>query len=243
MTNLNPETSSRSNRGLVLLGLPILFGVLIAGGVFWISVRPNLGRWVVQRLRIEYLSAQQARVDALEDQLQQSEAQGIKVQQQQDLLFDLIASRDRIQTFLAQLGREALVSGVPLELYEPAVPLPPAAGSQAGDGGKVQQQQDGAPDAAAVPMDPLASRGYQKTSVLLRARGPYAGLQTFLRRMEGLKLLVSPSDLALRAIAVEQGDEGQPMPAALTELKLRLNFYDKLVPAAKQAASQSEEQA
>ncbi|HJN36996.1 MAG: hypothetical protein AB8E87_13820 [Prochlorococcus sp.] len=241
MTNLNPETPRRSNRVLVLLGLPILFGVLIAAGVLWSSLMPTLSRWMEQRQRIEYLSAQQARIDALEDQLQQSEAEGIKVQKQQDLLVDLIASRDRIQTFLAQLGREALASGVTLELYEPAVPLPPAAGSQGGDGVK-RQQPDGSAEAAAVPSDPLANRGYQKTSVLLRARGPYSGLQIFLRRMEGLTVLVSPSDLALRAIAAEQGEEGQPRAATLTELKLRLNFYDKLVPAAKQAASQSEEQ-
>ena len=242
MTNLNPESVREPKRGLILLGGPILLGTLITCAVLWFSVRPSLGRWFEQRLRLDYLSSQQARIGVLEDQLQKSEAAGIKVQEQQDLLIDLIASRDRIQTFLAQLGREALASGVTLELYEPAVPLPPAAGIPPGDGGNTQQQQDGSKGAAAVSSDPLANRGYQKTSVLIRARGPYAGLQTLLRRMEGLKLLVSPSDLSISALAASPGEDGEPNPVVLTELKLRLSFYDK-VAAPTQEISQPEEQA
>ena len=75
--------------------------------------------------------------------------------------------------------------------------------------------------------DPLTSLGYRKTSVLLKVKGAYGSLQAFLRRMEALTLLVHPSDLSLQALATPTDANAEAaMVLALTQLKLRLSFFD-----------------
>ena len=70
-----------------------------------------------------------------------------------------------------------------------------------------------------------------KTSVLLQAQGGYLALQAFLRRMESLQLLVQPSDLALKAMNNSQPrrnrDTGAGLKRPLTQVNLRLSFFDR----------------
>ena len=81
---------------------------------------------------------------------------------------------------------------------------------------------------AKAPPDPLQAPGLTKTSLLITAHGPAPNLLTFLRRLEGLSLLVVQSDLSLKQ------DEGL-WPAgskaaetlSTTTLKLRLTLYSK----------------
>ena len=69
--------------------------------------------------------------------------------------------------------------------------------------------------------------GYQKSSVALAVRGPYAGLQVFLQQMESLELLVESSDLEIKAAVQSNNDQATPAPvASRTELIIQLSFYD-----------------
>jgi type IV pilus assembly protein PilO len=47
--------------------------------------------------------------------------------------------------------------------------------------------------------------------------------------MEKLELLVQPSDLELKAVAPETNADGAPAGPPLTELKLRMSFFDKTI--------------
>ena len=132
-------------------------------------------------------------------------------------MLDLIVGRDKIQTFLAQLSREALATGVKIELYEPVAQAAPEPTEEA-----VEQE---------APKDPLDELGYTKTSVLLQAQGGYLALQAFLRRMESLRMVVQPSDLALRALGVPQQKDGAAFAPPLTQVNLRLSFFDRTVDA------------
>ena len=75
--------------------------------------------------------------------------------------------------------------------------------------------------------DPLLAAGYQKTSVGLAVRGPYAGLQKFLQRMEALELLVESSDLEIKVGVQGNDKEAATSPvASRTQLTVQLSFYD-----------------
>jgi type IV pilus assembly protein PilO len=164
----------------------------------------------------------------LEGQLAKAEEQERSMQEQQALLVKLLAGKGQIQTFLAQLSRIAVATGVTIELYEPVPPAAPEAG-KAGKAGKTKAANGKDTGAAKAPKDPLAARGYEATSVLLQLRGSYQAVQAFLRRMEALELLVQSSDLEIRGVEVERSDANKATASApvLTQLKLRLSFYDQ----------------
>ena len=222
MTNFSPDLPRWQrwlSRERLLMGAPVLGAVvavlLLAGVDGW----PRYGRLQEQQQRLEELRQKQALLPGLRRQLVRAQARADEVAQQQALLVNLIAGRERIQTFLAQISREAGTSGVVIELYEPALPAPaPAKNSRnRSRSGKAEPQ----------PKEPLTSLGYSKTSVLLQAKGPYQGLLTFLRRMESLQLLVQPSDLALKALESKAAKESALASSTpLTQLKLRLSFFD-----------------
>ena len=61
----------------------------------------------------------------------------------------------------------------------------------------------------------------------LAVSGPYAGLQTFLQRMEALELLVESSDLEIKVGVQGNDEEGATPPvASRTQLTVQLSFYD-----------------
>ena len=226
MTNLSPDLPRWQrwlSRERLLMGAPVLGAVvavlLLAGIDGW----PRYGRLQEQQQRLEELRQKQALLPGLRRQLVLAQARADEVAQQQALLVNLIAGRERIQTFLAQISREAATSGVVIELYEPALPAPaPAKNSR--NRSRNRSRSTKAKDSG---KDPLANLGYSKTSVLLQAKGSYQGLLTFLRRMESLQLLVQPSDLALKALESKAAKESALATSTpLTQLKLRLSFFD-----------------
>ena len=226
MTNLSPELPAwrrRFTRERLLVGVPVLVALVVVALLAVVDGWPRLGRMQEQQERLEELRRKQASLPGLQRQLSKAEIRAQEVAQQQTLLVDLIAGRERIQTFLAQLSREAAATGVLIELYEPV----PATAAPAET--SARNSRDKSRNAkAASPKDPLTGLGYSKTSVLLQVQGPYTGIQAFLRRMEALQLLVQPSDLALKALEIK-ADAKDPrvrMPP-LTQLKLRLTFFDK----------------
>ena len=106
MTNLTAGTGpSLVSRERILLGVPLLFGALIAAGVGWSLMRPARERVLALETRVEELTALQRQLPLLDRQLVNANAKLAKAQQQQALLVDLIAGQDRIQTFLAMLDQ------------------------------------------------------------------------------------------------------------------------------------------
>ena len=222
MTNLSPDLPRWQrwlSRERLLMGAPVLGAVvavlLLAGIDGW----PRYGRLQEQQQRLEELRQKQALLPGLRRQLVRAQARADEAAQQQAVLVNLIAGRERIQTFLAQISREAATSGVVIELYEPALPAPAPAKNSRNRSRSTKAKDSG--------KDPLTNLGYSKTSVLLQAKGSYQGLLTFLRRMESLQLLVQPSDLALKALESKATKENALASSTpLTQLKLRLSFFD-----------------
>ena len=195
MTNFSPDKPGwqRSiTRERILVLLPLLLGLLVAGALFAAIGLPMRGRLEDQRQRLTELQMKRGSINSQEQLLEETDADLVNQQQKQTLLVDLLAGRGQIQTFLAMLSREAAASGVVISLYEPIVVPEPAPDKTA-----LQNQNTQADQASAASKDPMKALGYSKSSVLLQVDGPYPGLLQFLRRLEWLELLVQPTDLSL----------------------------------------------
>jgi type IV pilus assembly protein PilO len=197
----------------MLVGTPLLVGVLIGAGLFAIAGLPHWLESGERTRRISELKVQEQSLPLIAAQVKQEQQTLLAAQQQQDLVVNLVAGRGQIETFLTQLSRTATATGVVIERYEPAAEAPGVADPPEQAEGEAQAPPD--------------MKGYEKTAVLLQASGPYEGVLAFLRAMEQLELLVQPSDLELKAVPPEAKAEGLPAGPARTELKLRLSFFDK----------------
>ena len=223
MTNLrNGASPSLLSRDRILVGAPLLIGVALAMGVGFAMLRPTLERGDALEVRLADLQRQQRNLPALERRLVEAQTTLGLREKKQVLLLDLIAGRDRIQTFLALLGQEAWASGVEIRRYEPLAAPPSATSTER----RSRSSQQTKPEAAKNPMQEL---GYHQTSIALQVTGGYAGLQQFLQRMERLQLLVESSELSIRTTTASKQDlEGSGVLApTLTDLSLRLTFYDR----------------
>ena len=224
MTNLSGTGSPWQHyftRQRVLVGTPLLVGVLIGAGVFAIAGLPHWLASGERTRRIAELKVQQQSLPLIEARAKQEQQKLVAAEQQQDLVVNLVAGRGQIETFLTQLSRTATETGVVIERYEPAAAAPGVTDSL--EQGTNNQEEAGEGKAQAPP----DMKGYEKTAVLLQVSGPYVGVLQFLRAMEKLELLVQPSDLELKAVPPETNADGAPAGPPLTELKLRLSFFDK----------------
>jgi type IV pilus assembly protein PilO len=202
----------------------LLPAVLIAVLLGWFMLRPTLDQLKASEQRLEELKQMQRKLPVLKRQVADAETALRQAEDQQVLLVDLIAGRDRIQTFLALLDQLSRAVGVEIQQYEPLsaqTPENPKAASSA------KQKKP-----AAEPTDPLMSLGYRKSAVALRVVGSYGALHQFLQEMERLQILVESSDLNLTA------KEGNGL-VSQTELALRLSFYDLQPPPAPTTEPQS----
>ena len=223
MTNLRSGASpALLSRDRILVAAPLLIGVALAMGVGFGMLRPTLERVDALEARLADLQGQQRSLPGLERRLVDAQTRLGLREQKQVVLLDLIAGRDRIQTFLALLGQEARASGVEIRRYEPLA-APPSANSTERRSRSSQQTK---PESAKNPMQQL---GYHQSSIALQVTGGYAGLQQFLRRMERLQLLVESSELSLTTTPAskQDQDESVSLEPAPTELSLRLTFYDR----------------
>ena len=225
MTNLSGTGSPWQHyftRQRVLVGTPLLVGVLIGAGVFAIAGLPHWLASGERTRRIAELKVQQQSLPLIEARAKQEQQKLVAAEQQQDLVVNLVAGRGQIETFLTQLSRTATETGVVIERYEPAAAAPGV--TDPPEQGTNNQDEEGEGKAQAPP----DMKGYEKTSVLLQVSGAYEGVLGFLRAMEQLEVLVHPSDLELKAVPPEAHAEGVPAGPPMTELKLRLSFLDKL---------------
>ena len=233
MTNLrNGRSSAALSRDKILLGTPLLIGVALAMGVGFGMLRPTLESVDALKARLADLQGQQRSLPGLERRLVEAQTRLGLREQKQVVLLDLIAGRDRIQTFLALLGQEARASGVEIRRYEPLA-VPPSTTSTER---RSRSSATTKPESAKNPMQEL---GYHRSSIALQVTGGYAGLQQFLQRMERLQLLVESSELSIRTTtASKQDQEGSGVLApAPTDLSLRLTFYDRKPEAAPESKS------
>ena len=220
----NRLTTSRLNRGRLLVGLPLGLGVLASAAVLLVAVRPVFQRLQGLEERRDTLLSLQRSAPALKRQLSQAEAELRIAEEQQSLLVGLLAGRDKVQTFLALLNQQAMASGVQIQRYEPLKTPPVAEGNSRRNNRRSKAKQE-----SENPQDPLQALGYRKSSVALGVSGPFEGVQTFLQRVEALELLVESSELELMAV-VDPDEADLAHPAAIrTQLTLKLSFYD-LVP-------------
>ena len=222
MTNLITSARRRwITRGRVLVGLPTAFGLLLSMPLLLVFLPSAWQDTQELEQRRDSLQQLQRNLPALEQQLEKARAALEEVEQQQALLIDLLAGRDKVQTFLALLNQQALLSGVEIQRYEPIMASPSLSESQPSR--STSRLGNDKTDST----DPLLALGYKKSSVALAVRGPYAGLQKFLQKMESLELLVESSDLEIKAAATNNDDQAGTAPvASRTELTIQLSFYD-----------------
>ena len=210
-------------RGRLLVGLPLGLGVVVSA-VLLGSVLP-----VFQAIRDleasrDDLRSLQRSLPALERQLAQAEGELLIAQGKQSQLLGLLAGRDSVQTFLALLNQQAAASGVQIQRYEPLKSVLPESVSEQSQSGR-NSSRSKSKKKAEPPKEPMQVLGYRKLSVALEVAGPYVGLQSFLRRMEALELLVASSNLSLHAIIPgKEVDERSLL--ATNKLSLELMFYD-----------------
>ena len=223
MTNLSTTSSPPwLTRGRLLVGLPLGLGVLVSAAVVVLGVRPLLQTVQGLEERRDTLLGLQRSAPALERQLNQAEIELRIAEEKQALLVDLLAGRDKVQTFLALLNQQAVASGVQMQRYEPLKTPPRPQGQSRRNNNRSNGTQK-----AEQPQDPLQELGYRKSSVALEVSGPFWGLQTFLQRMEALELWVESSDLEVKASAPRDADREAKAPSeSRTELTLQLSFYD-----------------
>ena len=200
-------------REQVLLGAPVLLGVLLAAGLGGVAVLPRWQQLQADQQELLVLEEQRERLPLLRRQLDSLEQQRQQADRRNAEILGLIAGSGELATFLAQLSEQAAQTGVQLDGYEPvqAVSVPVSKGK-----GKKAEDQ--------APSDPLLAPGLKKTAVLLTARGSGPQLLDFLRRLERLSLLVVQSDLSLKSGSSSKDKDGRVVVEP-TELRLNLGLY------------------
>ena len=143
-----------------------------------------------------------------------------EAQEQTQLLQQLVAGNQSIETLLSQLNLEASESNVVLESYEPKR-------TQAAPAGSGNSKKN------APPVDPLVTDGVIKEKRLIVVKGPYVGLLEFLRRLERITPLLVISDLSMQADTASSSDD-QPLPQPTSTMRLTLTAYSKEQGKAKQ---------
>ena len=218
---LSPDVLRRLWFGAPIAALAVLS--LVVGAALLTPMWQALQRDTRRLQELEDLVTQ---VSLMRQQLRAQTIQEDKALAQKDKLFRLIAGSGDVSTVLAMLDREARLSGVRLDLYEPqAAPTPPPAATGSGSAqpppaARNQEQQ-------APPPNPLQMAGLQPQGMVISLRGTYPQLLDFLKRLEALNVLVIQSDLKLEA-PTQTGtpQNGQP-PNRQVTMKLSLSLYGK----------------
>ena len=200
-------------REQVLLGAPVLLGVLLAAGLGGVAVLPRWQQLQADQQELLVLEEQRERLPLLRRQLDSLEQQRQQADRRNAEILGLIAGSGELATFLAQLSEQAAQTGVQLDGYEPVQAVAPPVSK-----GKSKKAEDQAPS------DPLLAPGLKKTAVLLTARGSGPQLLDFLRRLERLSLLVVQSDLSLKSGSSSKDKDGRVVVEP-TELRLNLGLY------------------
>ena len=215
---------------------PLLLGLLSAGGLVLLQLLPTEERIAELDARLQEVRALEAQVPGMRQRLDDSQNKLEQAQLQQAVLLDLIAGRDRIQTFLALLDQRARTTGVQIQRFEPLQVDSSLNRAQSRSRGSSTQN-------VPSPADPLQELGYRRTAAALRVVGSFAQLQYFLQEMEKLEVVVEASDLNLEPAPDSAADDEATINQQRIALSLRFSFYDRsppnvLDPAASSASSE-----
>ena len=222
MTNLSSSSNSSSlSRERILMAAPLLIGLLVAGGVVLLQMLPTDERIAELEARLQEVRALQTQVPGMRKRLDAAENKLEQAQLQQAVLLDLIAGRDRIQTFLALLDQRARNTGVEIQRFEPLQADVPSKNAQSRQRGSSKQN-------SSDPVNPLQDLGYRRTAVALNVIGSYTQLQYFLQEMEKLEVVVEASDLNLVAASESGTNDEATTDQQRIALSLRFSFYDRL---------------
>lgn len=215
----------RSSRLLLLV--PLVAGAVVALLLLVAWLIPQLQRLNRDQQRLAAMEEKAQRLPLLRGQLQKTmEAQERATAQRRQLL-GLIAGSGSLQTFMAQVNREAERHGVTLDVLQPAAPPPPAPDSKAG------AKAAGKPGAAAPAAGGCGAlgttAGLKANRQSLAVRGRYPNLLAFMRALERLNLLVVQCDLALEQPASQAGagDGKAPPPLEPMLLRFELSLYEQ----------------
>lgn len=184
----------------LLLVLPLSAGGVLAVLLLLVWVVPQLQRLNTDQQRLAAMEQQARRLPLLRAQLQQTMAAQERAEGQKRQLLALIAGSGSLQTFMAQVDREAQRHGVVLDVLQPQAPAPPPAANGKPAAAAKPAAGGAAAEAAAAPASGcpnLASEGLTTTRQSLAARGRYPNLLAFMRGLERLSLLVVQCDLVL----------------------------------------------
>jgi len=202
-----------------LVVFPVAVGVtfaLILGGALVARFQSNIKQLAsLEKERIQ----KKDELSFLKIQQRKQKQAYREAQAQTQLLQQLVAGNQSIETLLSQLNLEALESKVRLESYEPQR-------TQAAPVGRAKAQTD------APPADPLVTDGVVKEKRLIVLKGPYTGLLEFLRRLERITPLLVISDLSVQADTASAAAD-QSLPPASSTMRLTLTAYTKEQPKAK----------
>ena len=200
---------------------PLLLGLLSAGGVVWLQLLPTDERIAELDARLQEIQALNTQLPLMRQRLDGTQNQLEQAQVQQAVLLDLVAGRDRIQTFLALLDQRARTTGVEIQRFEPLQADASLQSAKATARGSSKQN-------ASSTEDPLQDLGYRRIAVALNVVGSYVQLQDFLQEMEKLEVVVEASDLTLEAVSDSAAADEATTNRQTITLSLRFSFYDRL---------------
>ena len=236
MTNLSVGSRvSLLTRERILFGVPLLITLLLTVGFGWFLIRPVLERVEAFEARTAEIQALERQLPLLDRELAEASEKLKSAERQQAFLIDLIAGKDRIQTFLALIDQISRATGVEIRRYEPLAEPSPTKQPKTSRPKKSETSPQ-------TPVNPLQALGYRKTMLALQVVGHYQGLQQFLQLMERLELLVESSDLSLKSL--QEANPVQPDVVVIpkTELSIRLSFYDRSIKPTNRPPISSDEQ-
>lgn len=239
MTNLQdgntPADAPLGERGSsrVLLLLPLGAGAVLALLLLLVWVLPQLQRLNRDQQRLAAMEEKAQRLPQLRAQLQTTIAAQERADVQRRQLLALIAGSGSLNTFMAQVNREADRHGVVLDVLQPGAPPPPVspkAGTTgrpavAGAAGGTAAAQQAAGSCGRLGVTPGLTASQQSLAV----RGRYPNLLAFMRALERLNLLVVQCNLALEQPAPQAtgGDAKAPPPVEPMLLRFDLSLFEQ----------------
>ena len=228
MTNFQSVKKDPITRESILFAVPLAIGLSIAGLGVALLTWPAWQSLSRDLQALQALLEQRDRIPLLRQQLAKLKSDVVREESRQNLIVKLIAGSGDISTFMAQLAIEAQRAGVQLDGYEPIVETASRCLAPSNPSNKPAQAAKDKNAPPPPPPDPIlcSSRGLEKVSLLLTARGSGPALENFLRGLEKLSLLVVQRDLGFK-YEPRQSAIGSSSPPVV--MRLSLSLYRKAI--------------
>ena len=182
--------------------IPMVFGVL--------------DRWE----DVLIMEAQVNELPSLRQQIDTEQAKLKQLRHQETLLFELVASKEELKTYLAQLNKLMLIHQLSVVELKPEVVesyLPPKLQDSESSLSATNSEASDSDDLV-VSEDPLLVSGIERHSINLVVDGAFTNLLALLRDLESLSVIMIPSDLELVQASTNPSD----LPSDLSRLQMSL---------------------